>query len=261
MFAAAESDEVRTGCNECSQVRGGRQLRRGINQHGKPMAVGNRGVLFERQCALIRSRLVIHCRSASGDGRLHLVGKSVVFKPNFDEFRAGGPNRMVIVVPVRAMHDEFVRHAGGIGQLVHAIHIQACQASCRSQGQRCRSAAGDNPGFGASGPRDDLAAGGLQFVHAHTAFARLAHASSTSAGSAQPPAFVLKLRPLINGRTPSFSYTCTLVLLGNRILLYIEHARGIRNGHVVNGVLWDPMCLEQRQKRAQQMRVALSTVG
>src|SRR5437867_4277241 len=92
-------------------------------------------------------------------------------------------------------------------------------------------------------------------------------ASSTSLGSAQPPAFVLKLRPLISGRTPSFSYTCTLALLpSNRTLVMrgsafnVQHARRIGDGHLINRLLGDAAFLKQWQKASHDMRVTFAAV-
>src|SRR5882724_9308206 len=111
MFAPAEGHQIRTGSDESIQVEGGRHLRRGIHQYRKAMAMGNFHILIKRKHALMHARLVVHGDGSAGDRGFDFVRESVITESDFNESSAAGSYGVIVIIAMRAMDDELVRHS------------------------------------------------------------------------------------------------------------------------------------------------------
>ena len=123
MFAAAEGHQVRTRSDEGIQVEGRRHLCRGIDEYRKAVTMRNFHIFREREHTLIHARLVIHGGGSAGDRGRYFVREGVITKSDFNKSSTAGSYRVIVIVAMRAMDDELVRHSIGIGQTIHAIHV------------------------------------------------------------------------------------------------------------------------------------------
>src|SRR5262249_33262837 len=132
MFSTAEGDQVSASGDKGPQIESGRHFGSGIHQNRQSMAMSDGGEIFQWQHTLGCSGPVIKCRGSRSDVRFHLVGKGVVVEADFHKPGSRGPDRMIVIITMRAMRDEFVGNAGGVGKAVHAIYVEPRQASGRT---------------------------------------------------------------------------------------------------------------------------------
>ena len=141
---------------------------------------------------------------------------------------------------MRAMDDELVRHPTGIGQPVHAIHIQARQ-TCRSAQCEARgSATSYDSGLCACGPREHITCGRLQLIHAHATLRCLRHSFQHLPRQRAAASFGAEATSVDQRPNAEFFVNVHLSLLLRhrcrrlcmRIVRDVQHARRIRDGHL-----------------------------
>src|SRR5207248_8719659 len=113
MLASAEGDQVGAGGHKSFQIPSWWKFGGRIHDDRKLMLMRYRCKLIQRQATAFSASLIKQGRGSRPNGVLDLIGKSVVVETHLHKARTSRPQRVVVVVPMRAVQDDLILHSAG----------------------------------------------------------------------------------------------------------------------------------------------------